>query len=127
MYLLHILGCPLSPTYPLFCDTEFWYILNTNCHSYKSWKMVPETFSVKPKNKATQILFSLQAKGPALWKSGAITCHYSNKETLVTPSLWLLRVEMGSLWSMFSKKLLQVCTGQAGVGACSASLAGNRK
>lgn len=37
----------------------------------------------------------LSAKGPALWKAGAITSHYSNRETSVTPSSRLLRAKTG--------------------------------
>lgn len=52
----------------------------------KAGKRSIKSSQSNPQNTATQIVFSLRAKSPALWKAGTVTSHYSNRETLVTPS-----------------------------------------
>lgn len=73
----------------------------------------------------TRIVFSLRAKSPALWKAGTVTSHYSNRETLVTPSV----VIKSKNRKCVERRWVRSChrpAGQPGFATLSAPVARNR-
>lgn len=70
--------------------------------------------------------FSLRAKSPALWKAGAITSHYSNRETLVTLSVAIKSKNRKCVERHWVRRYCRPA-GQADFAALSAPLARNRK